>query len=134
MSRMANGSEWLSILLVASVGACGAGEETPEPVGQQETGGVPEVHLDADALALSDVALGVADMVGAGGLRVTGAITYDQNLMSHVGPKTEGRVTELRAEVGSRVTEGQVLAHLESPEVGNTRAELAEAKRYLGTM
>ena len=123
---------WLSLALAAAIGACGSAEETAEPAEEtHETGGLPEVHLDADALALSDVSLGVVDSVSAGGLRVTGAITYDQNRMSHVGPKTEGRVTELRVEVGSRVSEGQVLAHLESPEVGNTRAELAEAEALL---
>jgi cobalt-zinc-cadmium efflux system membrane fusion protein len=106
-----------------------AAEEAREPEG--ERAGLPEVHLDADALAMTDIALGVAEPVSAGGLRVTGAITYDQNRMSHVGPKTEGRVTELRVEVGSRVSGGQILAHLESPEVGNTRAELVEAEALL---
>lgn len=94
-------------------------------------GGAPEVHLDADALALSDIELGVALEARSGGLRVTGAIGYDQNRISHVGPKTEGRVEELRAELGSRVNNGQVLAHLESPEVGTTRAELTEAEALL---
>lgn len=94
-------------------------------------GGAPEVHLDADALALSDIDVGVAVEARSGGLRVTGAIGYDQNRISHVGPKTEGRVEELRAELGSRVSNGQILAHLESPEVGTTRAELTEAEALL---
>lgn len=124
-------SGWLGIGLVTVLGAC-SGDPAPDVSAEaDDPAGQPEVHLDADALALSDVALGVAEMVSVGGLRVTGAITYDQNRMSHVGPKTEGRVTELRVEVGSRVTEGQVLAHLESPEVGNTRAELGEAEALL---
>ncbi|MGE0160846.1 MAG: efflux RND transporter periplasmic adaptor subunit [Gemmatimonadales bacterium] len=122
---------WPTLWLTLLVTACGAGQVDEAPQGEAASGGLPEVHLDADALALSDVAVGVAEMVTAGGLGVTGAITYDQNRMSHVGPKTEGRVTELRAEVGSRVSEGQILGHLESPEVGNTRAELVEAEALL---
>jgi cobalt-zinc-cadmium efflux system membrane fusion protein len=112
--------------------ACGPRADS-ELVGEAEAepGGLPEVVLDADALALSDVAVGAATTVPAGGLRVTGAITYDQNRMSHIGPKTDGRVTELRVEVGTRVSQGQVLAHLESTEVGNTRAELSEAEALL---
>lgn len=125
-------ARWLSMGLIVLLGACGSTEETGQPPEEApEEAGLPAVHLDADALALSDISLGVANMVSAGGLSVTGAITYDQNRLSHVGPKTEGRVTELRVEVGSRVSEGQVLAVLESAEVGNTRAELAEAEALL---
>ena len=119
----------IGVLVIAS--ACGASEPQAEPVAEEETGGLQEVHLDSDALALSDIELGQARSVNRGGLRVTGAITYDQDLVSHVGPKTEGRVTELRAELGSRVAEGDVLAHLESPDVGVTRAELTEAEALL---
>ncbi|MGD2045398.1 MAG: efflux RND transporter periplasmic adaptor subunit [Gemmatimonadota bacterium] len=126
--RWTTGLAWM--LTVALTAACGGPSETADPHDQEaeSAGGMPEVHLDADALALSDVELDVAEEVAVGGLQVTGAITYDQNRVSHVGPKTEGRVVELHVEVGTRVTEGQVLAHLESPEVGNTRAELTETE------
>lgn len=94
--------------------------------------GAPTVHLDSAALAASGVRMGTAREVDAGALVVTGDITYDQNRVSHIGPKTEGRVVELMAEVGSRVREGQVLAHLESSEVSATRADLHEAEALLG--
>ncbi len=94
-------------------------------------GGAIEVHLDSTALALSGVTVGTAEVVGAGSLEVTGDITYDQNRVSHIGPKIEGRVVELVVEVGSDVREGSVLAHLESPEVGTTRVDLHEAESLL---
>ncbi|MGE0158215.1 MAG: efflux RND transporter periplasmic adaptor subunit [Gemmatimonadales bacterium] len=122
---------WTMLLTIAVGAMTGCGnEEHGEDVSAvpSAVAGPPEVHLDADALALSDVALGVSSEVTTGGLRVTGAITYDQNLVSHVGPRTQGRVVELMAEVGSRVGGGDVLAHLESPEVGMIRAELTEAE------
>lgn len=124
---------WTVLLTTSVMGfatGCGSGEPevVQEPV--EETG-PPEVHLDADALALSDVLLGVASAVNTGGMRVTGTITYDQNLVSHVGPRTEGRVTELTSEVGTRVSSADVLAHLESPEVGMVRAELTESEALL---
>lgn len=125
------GQALLAVSLVGLGSACQASEEHAEPVAAEETGGLQEVHLDSDALALSDIQLGEAVATPRGGLRVTGTITYDQDLVSHVGPKTEGRVTELRAELGSRVAEGDVLAHLESPEVGVTRATLVEAEALL---
>jgi len=121
----------LAIGAIAAAGACGPSEQEAEPVAEEETGGLPGLHLDAEALALSDIRMGTAKAVNRGGLRVTGTITYDQDLVSHVGPKTEGRVTDLRVELGSRVAGGEVLGHLESPEVGTTRAELAEAEALL---
>ncbi|MEQ9398920.1 MAG: efflux RND transporter periplasmic adaptor subunit [Longimicrobiales bacterium] len=93
--------------------------------------GPPTVHLDSATLAVSGVVVGETRGVAAGTLPVTGSITYDQNRVSHVGPKTQGRVVELMAEVGSRVESAQVLAHLESPEVGATRADLHEAQALL---
>ena len=121
----------LIIGVMGGAGACGAREQEAEPVVEEETHGLQEVHLDEDALALSDIRMGTASSVSRGGLRVTGTITYDQDLVSHVGPKTDGRVTELSAELGSRVAGGDVLAHLESPEVGATRAELVESRALL---
>lgn len=123
-------AKWTTVGLLLAFGACGPAAESEVAEPEAESG-LSEVHLDADALALSDVSLGVAERVNAGGLRVTGAITYDQNLVSHVGPKTQGRVTEMRADLGTRVTGGQELAHLESPEVGTTRAELGESEALL---
>jgi len=122
------------MLLTLACGGSGAGDTSANTeAGEaaiEEEGGI-EVHLDSDALALSGVTVGTAEMVGAGSLAVTGDITYDQNRVSHIGPKIEGRVVELMVEVGSDVREGAVLGHLESPEVGTTRAELHEAESLL---
>ncbi|NNK64760.1 MAG: efflux RND transporter periplasmic adaptor subunit, partial [Gemmatimonadetes bacterium] len=125
--------------LILLLTACGEGggsddddhaDDSPQ-VGASEEGGDPVVHLDSAALAVSGVVVGTPELVSAGFLPVTGSITYDQNRVSHIGPKTQGRVVELTAEVGSRVRRGQVLAHLESPEVGATRADLHEAEALL---
>ena len=117
---------------LGTAGACGGlSEQEDGPVVQEDAGGLPEVHLDADALALSGIEVGSAEAANRGRLRVTGTITFDQDLVSHVGPKTEGRVTELHASLGGRVAGGDVLAHLESPEVGATRAEFGETEALL---
>lgn len=86
------------------------------------------VQLDSTALAMSDIRIGTAGTVTSSGLAVTGTITYDQNRVSHIGPRTEGRIVRLDADLGARVNPGQVMAILESPEVGVTRAELHEAE------
>lgn len=113
--------------------ACGGNSDadhlaTDEPSEAEERAGRPEVHLDAEQLALADVELGRAQEMAAGGLSATGTITYDQDRVSRIGPKAQGRVADLPVQLGSRVGRGDVLAHLESPEVGAIRAELREAE------
>ncbi|WP_284352601.1 efflux RND transporter periplasmic adaptor subunit [Roseisolibacter agri] len=65
--------------------------------------------------------------VASSGLSVTGTITYDANRVSHVGARTPGRIVTLSADIGQRVRAGQTLALLESPEVGQLRADAGEA-------
>ncbi len=123
---------WMLLALLAA--GCGSGSASPSAEDghdDEAAEGTLTVHLDSAALALSDVVVGAAEGVSAHALEVTGRITYDQNRVSHIGPKTEGRVIELEAEEGSRVQAGQVLAHLESPEVGSIRAEMDEAEALL---
>ena len=124
---MSIGTRAFASAIALLVGGCG-GDAAPiqdeEPAGEA----VVEVHLDADALALSDVRLGQAGMVPHTLLSVTGTITYDQNRLSQIAPKTQGRIVEVLTEVGARVRAGEVLVHLESPEVGMIRADLAEAE------
>lgn len=128
------------LVVVATLSALAAcADEVPpadasvgEHAGEEEGAGAHDaVHLDADALAMADIALGTADTVASGTLHATGAITYDPSRISHVGPRTEGRIQRLGAELGDRVRAGQVLAVLESPDVGTTRADLHEAQAVL---
>jgi cobalt-zinc-cadmium efflux system membrane fusion protein len=130
---------WLKLSMVIpafpfllACGEGGAGTEAQAPdehEGESALGGSgTEVHLDAHALSLSDIELGHATEETAGGLSVTGTITFDQDRVSRVGAKAQGRILNLPAKVGSRVKEGEILAHLESPEVGAIRAEAHEAE------
>lgn len=118
----------LGILLIFA--ACdddeGAGATEEEQEGEEEHAEV--VVLDSAGLALAGIQLAVVDSVTADRLPVTGSITFDQNRVSHIGPRTEGRVVSLRVDVGARVRTGEVLAILESPDVGAIRADLHEAE------
>lgn len=102
-------------------------EEEAAATESRPVDGPTTVHLDDEALGLADIELDSARMVPVGGLELTGMITFDQDRVSHVGPKTSGRVVELAARLGDEVVSGQTLAHLESPDVGALRAELDEA-------
>ena len=114
----------------SSEAAAGEAEEHGEE--EAAHGGMEVVELDSAALAMAGIRLGEAETVQSAVLPATGTITYDQNRVSHIGPRTEGRILSLRADLGERVRPGQVIAVLESPEVGATRADLHEAQAMLG--
>ncbi|MGH7574166.1 MAG: efflux RND transporter periplasmic adaptor subunit [Longimicrobiales bacterium] len=143
---------FITCLLVVAPGAyttggCARGSAEQESAGQEAAGQEPAeqhedgdehnesespvVTLDSTAMSMADIRVGTAAVVEANRLPVTGTITYDENRVSHIGPRTEGRIVALRADLGSRVERGQLLAVLESPEVGATRAELHEAEALL---
>lgn len=124
--------------LLGGAAACGgggdaekAGEEHAEGEGEHKEGAADVVVLDSAATAAAEIRVGAAETVRTSGLAVTGAITYDANRVSHIGPRTAGRVVALQADVGQRVGGGQTLAVLESPEVGQLRAEEREAAALL---
>ncbi len=124
-----------ALLLGASLAATacgrggGAGDE--EATVREETHAAGEgdvVVLDPAAVEAAGIRVGRADSVHTTGLPVTGTITYDANRVTHIGPRAAGRVVALRADVGQRVGGGAALAILESPEIGQIRAEEREAR------
>ena len=110
-----------------------AGEEHAEGAeGEEHAGEGDVVVLDSAGIAAARIVLTPVETVQTTGLPVTGTITYDANRVSHVGPRTEGRIVRLSADIGESVRGGQALAILESPEVGTIRAEEHEAEALLG--
>ena len=128
------GRLWAIGALLMALAACGddeAADEAPaeeEHEGEAEGEHAEEVVLDSVGLAAAGIQLATVSSVTVDRLPVTGSITFDQNRVSHIGPRTEGRVTALRADLGTHVRAGQVLAVMESPEVGALRADLHEAE------
>lgn len=131
------------LLVVAVLAGCGGDRDVPtedsaqgaapgdsaSPEGAEEQH--DEVVLDTAAIRLSGIRVAEADVITSTNLQVTGTITYDANRVSHVGSRTEGRVVEVRADLGMRVRRGQILVHLESPQVGQIRAMEREAEALL---
>ena len=122
---------FFTALSATGIVACDGGEAEPTPEEHAEGEEHDEaegtvVRLDTAALGMADIRLGAADAVESSALPVTGTITYDANRVSHVGPKTEGRIVGLSAELGSRVRGGQALAIMESADIGAIRVELNE--------
>ncbi|MBS2019199.1 MAG: efflux RND transporter periplasmic adaptor subunit [Deltaproteobacteria bacterium] len=58
----------------------------------------------------------------------SGRLTFDDGHVAHVFSPVSGRVVAIAAQVGQRVKKGDVLARIESPDVGLASAELSKAQ------
>ena len=131
----------IAVFALSRRGAGGAAAEAKETAGRGEDaegaksrereGTDSVVTLDSTSLGLMEIQLASAGASGAGGLVANGTITFDANHVSVVAPRAEGRVTEVRTDLGARVAAGAVLAVIESREVGQTRGELEKARASL---
>jgi cobalt-zinc-cadmium efflux system membrane fusion protein len=61
-------------------------------------------------------------------IRRTGRITLNEDRVAHLAPPVEGIVREVNVRLGQSVKAGEVLAVLDSREVGQARLELAKAR------
>jgi cobalt-zinc-cadmium efflux system membrane fusion protein len=125
------GASALFVLWALTV-ACGEGAQQEVAaggsVGPAEEGHEMVVVLDSAAMRIAEVEVGRAERVLTSEFSVTGRVTFDEDRVSHLGPRTEGYVEEIPGQLGAEVVPGELLAVLESPEVGALRAELNEAR------
>lgn len=133
--------------VLAGIALSGCGSRDAESSDSLEAGAASGVHtedstagedhegeelvLDTTAIRLGGIQVAAAESVSTTGLSVTGTIAYDANRVSHIGSRTNGRIVAMRADLGARVRRGQVLALLESAEVGQIRAEERQAEELV---
>ena len=86
------------------------------------------VTLDATSEKLAGIELLTVGSAGGSSLIVNGAITYDANRVSVIASRVDGRLVNVRADLGQQIPAGGLLALLESAEVGQTRGELDRAR------
>lgn len=102
------------------------GEEAREAA--EESHGEDLVTLTPEAHARARIQVAeVATRALEPELATTGQVGYDEDRMAHVGPRIAGRITEVRATLGQRVASGQVLAVIDSVELGQARAAYRQA-------
>lgn len=122
-------------LIVAACGKADGTGKADAPTGAATTplpSSPDVVVLDTSHIRLGGIVVGTAEAVSTGQLPVTGTITYDASRVSEIGSRTAGRVTAMRASLGDRVSQGQVLAILESPDIGQLRATQRQGAALLG--
>lgn len=119
----------LGVLIVALV-SCGKSsakesgktEEKAEPVEHRPEEGI--VELTPQQVQSAKLATGKVEKRQQIGLLVaTAEIVPAADGVARVGPRLTGRVLAIKAGVGDRVAKGQVLALVDSPEIGRAKAD-----------
>jgi len=86
------------------------------------------VTLDTMAQRIAGIRLVTASPSVSDELLANAMITFDANRVAIVAPRTEGRIARVLTDLGQEVRAGQVLAWVESPDVGQTRGDLDRAR------
>ncbi|MFC1659978.1 efflux RND transporter periplasmic adaptor subunit [Gemmatimonadota bacterium] len=122
-------SQLLAMLLLGLACAPGVPEENDGPV--EETG-EGETHLDIHVEPESIQAWGIE--VGPVGttsisaeVTLPGVLTANENRTAHIAALVPGQIAEVRADLGSRVRTGEVLAFLNAPEFTTAQTEFMRA-------
>ena len=118
----------LAVGLVACdrAAAPNAGTSAKEsPVGETEG----TIHLSPQAVVSAGISLGTAEVRALRTeIETTGAVDFDQRRFAHVSPRVGGRVEATLAEVGDHVRSGQVLARVDSIELGKAIGDYLQAR------
>jgi cobalt-zinc-cadmium efflux system membrane fusion protein len=125
-------------LLLMSLASCGR----PEPPVSQEAADsstkeettVPEVvRLSPEALrSLSLKTAAVERRPLTEEVRVTAVIKPNENRLAHVSPRIPGRVVSVSKFLGDTVKEGDILAALDSVELGKAKADYLKFQALVG--
>ena len=118
----------LAVGLVACDRAAAPNADTSakeSPVGETEG----TIHLSPQAVVSAGISLGTAEVRALRTeIETTGAVDFDQRRFAHVSPRVGGRVEATLAEVGDHVRSGQVLARVDSIELGKAIGDYLQAR------
>lgn len=133
----------LALILVVGPVACGSDAEPAavksaaaegeratvgEHAGEAEhEGGI--VVLSPEALAGTRITTAAVEARAlAPQIETTGAVGFNEDRLAHVGPRVAGRLASVKATLGQRVGRGEVLAVVDSVELGQAQADYLQAK------
>ncbi len=109
--------------------ACGAAEKPTAAAAQAPKG---EVWLSSQQVDQAHLKLAPAAVRPLARELVTGGkMAFDDLLVSHVFSPVTGRVSQIYAHLGEKVTKGQPLALVDSPDLGSAYSDLLKAQADL---
>jgi len=116
------------VACVALVVACSHGPEEHQPTDAEDHEQTDRVSLSVEGYEAAGITVApVLPRVLVPTIRVTGTLSYDERRMAIATARIGGRITKVVADYGQRVSAGQVLAWIDSPELGATQAEYRRA-------
>jgi cobalt-zinc-cadmium efflux system membrane fusion protein len=111
-----------------------------EPAAQEpNAAGVPHTEPGGERVVLSPAAVAGLNLktipaerrVLDAAIRATAVIRPNENRLAHVSPRIPGKVVEVKAVLGDRVAAGQILAFLDSLELGEKKSAFLQARANL---
>jgi cobalt-zinc-cadmium efflux system membrane fusion protein len=118
-------------LLAILAPLAGCSERLSEPQQEHEEGHGPSGHISFNAETYETAGITVAP-VGVRTLqptiRVTGTLSYDERSLGIATARIGGRITKVIADYGQRVSPGEALAWIDSPELGAAQADYRRAQ------
>ncbi len=127
----------IGLIVVTLVGCdtsdASSGEDTPAPEKKTESAPPEEspngIRLSEGAqkrLEIRTVPVETGRLESS--VEAPAKVTFNPDRRSHVSPLVAGQVSRMRVSVGDRVSAGEVVAVMRSPELGDARAAVTEAK------
>ena len=118
------------VLLALFLGACspGGSDDGADNAGTEAEEPENELHLESQQIQDWGVRIGpVATTSVAAELTLPGALTVNENRTAKIAPLVAGQISNLRVDLGSRVSAGQILVTLNSPEFTRAQTEFLQA-------
>ncbi len=122
-----------SVLGIGSAATAPDAATNRDPANAEPPGEDNVVTLDADGQRRLGLTFGQSEIRRIVlPVRAPGVVAFDERRVTHLKPRTSGRVLSLAVQPGDRVTAGQTLATLDAAGVLDARNGLAAAQASLG--
>jgi len=133
----------ISLILIISASAfllsCGGNDSQETEISDKGQESYKDRHSEEGHVKLSEEALKTLNLKTevaeqrpiSSEIKTTAVIEPNRTRIAHVSPRISGRVVDVKAVLGNSVEKGEILAELDSIELGQTKAEYLKSKANL---
>lgn len=114
-------------VVTLGVGSVALAHGEPADQGQGDVVHVTDEQMRRFGIACQEAAPGGIDAW----IQTPGEIKINHERMAHIVPRVKGVVSKVRADLGQQVTAGQVLAHIESRDLADAKADFLSTSERL---
>ncbi len=128
MRNLRNLRNLTMVMAATAIPVAGCRKADSAGTAQNDSLAADVAELDSAQLAAADLRLGTVGPLPPDTISLTGTITFDAARVSHVGSRIQGRIRRVTVDIGTRVSAGDTLVVLDSPELGAAQARWAQAR------